>query len=203
MLADKTIREFSDEVASSSPAPGGGSVSALCGNLSAALVSMVSNLTIGKEKYAAVEGEMRGVVSESEGLRSQLLGLVDEDTEAFNAVMAAFKLPKDSTERKAALEAAFKQAAGVPLRTARLCLRCMALSEAVLEKGNRNSVTDAAVAGLVAYAGLQGALLNVRINLGSIKDGEYVNSAKAEAEKLSRDANSLMGRLTNSANSRV
>jgi formiminotetrahydrofolate cyclodeaminase len=128
---------------------------------------------------------------------------VDEDTAAFNAVMAAFKLPKDSAERKAALEAAFKQAAGVPLRTARLCYRCMALSEAVLEKGNKNSVTDAAVAGLVAYAGLQGAILNVRINLGSIKDEEYVLATKAEAEKLSRDANILIGRLTNTANSRI
>ncbi len=203
MLVEKNLKEFSDELASSSPAPGGGSVAALCGNLSAALVSMVSNLTLGKEKYASVEEEMKKVVGQSEELRQSLLLLVDEDTEAFNQVMAAFKLEKGSDERKQALQAGFKEAARVPLRTAKLCFSSMLLAEQVLEQGNPNSVTDAAVAGLVGYAGVQGAVLNVRINLGSIKDEAYVTETRTEIDKLSLDSNVLIEKLMNAANSKM
>ena len=203
MLIDKTITDFSDELASPSPAPGGGSVAALCGNLSAALTTMVCNLTVGKEKYAAVADEMEEIQTESEKIRSQLLSLIDRDTDAFNAVMAAFKLPKGSDERKAALQKAFKGAASVPMRTAHLCYRSMELASVAAEKGNKNSITDAAVAALVAHAGLQGALLNVRINLSSIKDGEFVSKALAEAEALAGDSLILMERLMNNINSKI
>ncbi len=203
MLVDKTLREFTVELASSSPAPGGGSVAAICGSLSAALTAMVSNLTIGKEKYSAYDNEMKAMRSESEQLRIQLLSLVDEDTEAFNKVMAAFKLPKGSNERKAALQGAFKGAASVPMRTAHLCYRSMELASVAAKKGNKNSITDAAVAALVAHAGLQGALLNVRINLSSIKDGEFVSKALAEAEALAGSSSLLMEKLMNDINSRI
>ncbi len=182
------MNEFFDELASSSPAPGGGSVSALCGSLGGALNSMVCNLTINKKGYESVSEEMNGLLEKSEVLRNRLYQLTDEDAQAFNKVMKAFKLPKDTDMekkvRKDAIQEAFKGAAHVPLTIAGLCVKVSELSKETALKGNKNSITDSAVAALVARAGMQGASLNVRINLGSIKDEEFNAKALAELNAL-------------------
>ena len=187
-LASMKISGFLSELSSKSPAPGGGSVAALSGSLGAALSSMVCNLTFGKEKYADVQDEIKQVLKKSEQLRKKLEELVDKDTEAFNDVMKAFKMPKETEEQKkkrsAAIQQGYKTAAQVPLETARVCAEILDLAKATAEKGNVNSITDSAVSALMAQAGVIGAILNVKINLGSIKDEEFVNKMSSELKKL-------------------
>ena len=174
MLVEKTLSGFTAELASSSPAPGGGSVSALAGSISASLVAMVCNLTIGKEKYKNQEGKMKEALEEVESLRKELLELVDRDTDAFLDVMAAFRLPKGSDEeiksRLEAIQNAYLYAAELPMKVCRCCLKVMEISETVICYGNPNSASDAGVSILMAGAGAKGAALNVRINLVSISD---------------------------------
>jgi len=183
-LASKTIKGFLSETASSSPAPGGGSVAALSGALGTALSSMVCNLTIGKEKYKDVEDEIKKVLTKSEKIRKELTILIDEDTEAFNDVMKAFKMPKETDEQKRkrsnAIQQGYKTAAAVPLKTAETCEKILDIAVVLAEIGNQNSITDAAVSALMAKAGVQGAILNVRINLGSIKDEAFVEKISKE-----------------------
>ena len=187
-LIDMNIQQFLDELASDSPAPGGGSVAALAGALGCALSSMVCNLTKGKEKYLAVEKDILMALKKSEQLRSRLTELIDEDTQAFNDVMKAFKLPKDTDEQKkqrsAAIQEGYKKAAEVPLKTAEICAQILDVALVVAKKGNQNSITDAGVSALLARAGVSGAALNVKINLGSIKDTEFVEQTMATLEKL-------------------
>ncbi|MBZ4687497.1 MAG: methenyltetrahydrofolate cyclohydrolase [Clostridia bacterium] len=174
MLVEKTVQGFTEELASESPAPGGGSVAALAGSIAASLVSMVSNLTVGKEKYQEYEDELKEVLEEAQGLRKKLLQLVDDDTDAFNRVMAAFKMPKETDEdkriRSQAIQKAFVGAAELPLGVAKCCLQAMKLSEKVIDNGNPNAASDAGVSVLMAGAGAKAAALNVEINLGAIKD---------------------------------
>ena len=187
-LVSKPLYKFIGEVASSKPAPGGGSVAATSGALGAALVSMVCNLTIGKKKYRDVKEEMKKTLRESEKLRRRLEKLVDEDTIVFNEVMKAYSLPKETEEEKEerlrAIEESLKKAAATPLETAETCLEVLKLAGIVAEKGNKNSITDAGVAALLAYTGLKAAILNVEINLGSIKDKEFIRETSEEIEKL-------------------
>lgn len=184
-LITKNISEFLNELASSSPAPGGGSVSALAGALGSALISMVGNLTIGKKKYAEVEAEMKNVINESEKLRGKLATLIDKDTDAFNLVMAAFSMPKETddqkTARAAAIESATKEATMVPLEVMHVCLDAVTLSEAVARKGNTNALSDAGVSALLLRAGCRGAYYNVKINLSSLKDPTFVEKIKQDA----------------------
>lgn len=183
---------FLDELASSSPAPGGGSVAALSGALGAALSSMVCNLTRGKQGYEAVEDTITELLQKSEQLRRDLTDLIDKDTEAFNEVMKAIKMPKETDEqkehRKNALQSAFKHAAEVPLETARKCIQVLEVAHIVAESGNKNSISDAAVSALMAQTGVQAAMLNVRINLSSIKDQEYVQQITTELHELLQNA---------------
>ena len=187
-LASMKINGFLSELASSSPAPGGGSVAALSGSLGAALSSMVCNLTIGKEKYADVQDDIKKVLKKSEQLRKDLTKLIDEDTEAFNDVIKAFKMPKETEEQKKkrseAIQKGYKTSAQVPLETARVCAEIIDVAEVVAEKGNINSITDAAVSALMAKAGAISAILNVKINLGSIKDEDFVKKLSSELESL-------------------
>jgi formiminotetrahydrofolate cyclodeaminase len=187
-LVNVKLEAFLDELASESPAPGGGSVAALAGALGAALSSMVCNLTIGKESYESVQTEIKTALKESEQLRRQLADLIDKDTEAFNKVMAAVKMPKETDaqkeQRRQVLQRAYKEASCVPLQTAGLCDRVLDVALIVAEKGNKHSITDAAAAALLAQAGVEAALLNVRINLGSINDTAFVQKASSEAEAL-------------------
>jgi len=192
-LASMEIFKFLDDLASSSPAPGGGSVAALSGALGSALTSMVCNLTIGKEKYSKVEAEIKKVLKNSEKLRKKLTEFIDEDTNAFNDVIKAFKMPKDTKEKKEkrskAIQEGYKKAAKIPLQTANTCYKIFDIAKIVAEKGNKNSITDAAVSALMARAGVQGAILNVRINLDSIKDKEFVRKISSEIQDLETKTN--------------
>jgi formiminotetrahydrofolate cyclodeaminase len=188
MATRKTMRAFLDEVASSSPAPGGGSVAALAGALGAALTSMVCNLTVGKKKYADVEDEMKKVLEQSEHLRVQFTELVERDTVAFNKVMEAFALPRDTDPQKAlrsaAIREATKEATLVPLEVMKHCIDALALARAVASTGNANSVSDAGVAAYMLHAALESAALNVRINLNGLNDPEFVGWKQDEVQSL-------------------
>jgi glutamate formiminotransferase/formiminotetrahydrofolate cyclodeaminase len=187
-LASMKVNGFLSELASSSPAPGGGSVAALAGGLGAALSSMVCNLTVGKEKYADVQEEIKEVLKKSEKLRKELTKLIDKDTEAFNDVMKAFKMPKETEEQKKkrseAIQEGYKTAASVPLETARTCEKILDIAIVIAKKGNQNSITDSAVSALMAQAGVESAIFNVKINLGSIKDEIFVKKISSEIDKL-------------------
>lgn len=184
----KSLNAFLDELASSSPAPGGGSVAALSGALGAALTSMVCNLTVGKKKYADVEDEMKNVLAQSEHLREQFTELIERDTVAFNKVMEAFALPKETEPQKAlraaAIREATKEATLVPLEVMKHCIDALALAQAVAAKGNANSVTDAGVSALMLHAAVEGAALNVRTNLNSLNDPEFVGWKEDEVQSL-------------------
>lgn len=185
---ESTIQPFLEELASDAPAPGGGSAGAAAGAMGAALVSMVCNLTIGKEKFAADETELKEVLARSEALRSELTRLINDDTEAFNMVMAAFRRPKETDAEKAvrreAIQAATKQATLVPLATARACAGVIELSRVAAEKGNPNAASDAGAAASCAQAGLKAAALNVLINLPSLKDEIFVATQQAELDQI-------------------
>jgi formiminotetrahydrofolate cyclodeaminase len=187
-LVKQNIAMFLDELASSSPAPGGGSVAALAGAMGAALSSMVCNLTKGKQGYETVQDEIHEILKKSERLREDLTELIDRDTEAFNEVMTALKMPKDTEElkaqRKIVIQTAFKHAAEVPLETARKSLQVLDVAYIVAQKGNTNSISDAAVSALMAQSAAQAAILNVRINLGSIKDNQFVQKVRTEIDTI-------------------
>ena len=189
-LVSLDLRAFTDEVSMDSPAPGGGSVAALCGALSAALSSMVANLTYGKKGYEGSGEGMKRVAVRAQELKDELLRAVDLDTRAFNKVIEAFRLPKgtedQNREREAAVEDASKEAALVPLGVLAAAAELIELAETVTRKGNRNSVSDAGVAGLTAQAAGEGAYYNVRINLPGIKDERFKTRTAKRAEALRR-----------------
>ena len=188
MLTENTVRDFLTELSSNSPAPGGGSVAAIAGAMGAALTSMVCNLTIGKKKYAAVQGEMERVLVASEKLRKAFTGLVDEDTAAFKTVMSALALPKETEEEKQlrseALLRAMKTATLVPLHVMELCEEAIGLARTVAEKGNVNSISDAGVGALMIRAACLGAHFNVQTNLGSLNDQPFIQEASGRAALL-------------------
>jgi len=198
-LASMSVKDFLSELASSSPAPGGGSVAALSGALGAALSSMVCNLTIGKEKYLDVQDEIKKVLRKSETLRKKLTTLIDKDTQAFNDVMKAFKMPKETEEQKnnrsKAIQDGYKVAASVPLETARICEEILDVAMVVAEKGNTSSITDAAMSAIMAKAGVEGAILNVKINLGSIKDEKFVEKMRKELDEIEKNSISKTGKI--------
>jgi formiminotetrahydrofolate cyclodeaminase len=195
MLTTKSLNQFLDDLASNSPAPGGGSVAALSGALGAALTSMVSRLTIGKKKYADVQKEMESVLNRSEELRTSFSELVEEDSEAFNSVMKAFSMPKESeqdkTTRTSAIEDATKKATLVPLKVIELCREALPLAKVAAEKGNTNSITDAGVSALMLHAACAGAALNVRINLSSLQDKHFVEDTRAKMNRLLKEVEDL------------
>jgi glutamate formiminotransferase/formiminotetrahydrofolate cyclodeaminase len=194
-LMSMTARDFVDEVSSESPAPGGGSVAALAGSLCAALSAMVANLTVGKQGYEKVWDEMSQLAEKGQEIKDRLIKAVDEDTNAFNHLMEAMRLPKTTPEQKAArenaMEEGYKKAAAVPLQTAQACLETMKVSLAAAQKGNANSASDAGVAALMARAGVEGAILNVLINLGSIKDQAFKDSHVKECRGLKQESAEL------------
>jgi formiminotetrahydrofolate cyclodeaminase len=149
---------------------------------------MVCNLTIGKKKYAGVEGDMKKIKTEAESLRARFTELIDKDTEAFNKVMEAFALPKESdaqkTLRAAAIAAATKEATLVPLEVMKHCIDAMALAQQVASAGNANSASDAGVSALMLHAACEGAALNVKINLGGLQDPEFVGWKRDEVASL-------------------
>jgi formiminotetrahydrofolate cyclodeaminase len=193
---------FYDEVASSSPAPGGGSVAASAGALGAALSAMVCRLTVGKKQYADVKDELSEVRDKVDALRAELTQLIETDKEAFNKVMESFKLPQ-GTERDKAIEEATKGAALVPLTVMKKSLEVMKLAKTIAEKGNENSISDAGVAGLMAMAAVDGAWYNVRINLTSLADGDFVVKTKEEAAGVHKEAEGLAAAIRERVESKL
>ena len=195
-LVSMTVERFVDEVSSSSPAPGGGSVAALAGSLGAALAAMVANLTVGKAGYESAWESSSALAERAQSLKAKLLAAVDDDTRAFDEVLAAMRLPKATdAEKKAradAIAAAYEKATAVPLATARMCLEAIDLAAEAAATGNRNSASDAGVGALLARAGVESAILNVRINLPSVREGAFKSACIAEiAEFQSRAASGL------------
>ncbi|MBD5386304.1 glutamate formimidoyltransferase [bacterium] len=184
-LVDMTCKEFADETSSESPAPGGGSISAYMGALAAALGSMVANLSAHKAGWDDRWEEFSDVAVKGRELQDQLIHLVDEDTEAFNRIMAVFAMPKKTPEEKAARSVAMEEATlyatRVPLKTMKVSFETFGVLEAMAEKGNPASVSDAGVGALAARAAVLGAWLNVRINAAGLKDREMAEKILAEA----------------------
>ncbi|MCX6640216.1 MAG: cyclodeaminase/cyclohydrolase family protein [bacterium] len=174
MLINQKIHEYIAQTASASPAPGGGSASALAGALGASLSEMVINLTVGKKKYVDVSAELAELLPKLSTVRQELQGSIDRDTEAFNGVMAAFGLPKETEEqqkiRVQAIQNATLEATKVPLSVMAAALEALAMTVTVAQKGNKNSASDAGVAGLLLAAAIDGAALNVKINLPGLPD---------------------------------
>ena len=188
MLVKLPVEEFSRVLGSNSPAPGGGSVAALSGALGANLVSMVCSLSIGKKDYESFDNELAEALKLAQTLSEGPLKRVDLDAEAFNSVMAAFKMTKQTEEEKKsrseAIQAGFKEAVQSPLGIARECLDVLRLANKLLGKSNTNALSDLGVASLQAYAGLEGAIMNVKINIPSIKDTNFVSETSLEVSAL-------------------
>ena len=188
MLAALSVSELLQKTASGDPVPGGGSMAALGAAVSASLAEMVANLTIGKKGYEAAEIEMRAVADKMRPLREKLLGDMDRDADAYREVFSAFKLPKGTDQEKnikeRKIQDSLKHAAKVPLSVAEDALAILKLTQTVISQGNRNAVSDGAVAAMMARTAVLSALCNVRINLGSIKDEIFVNEMKDKADRL-------------------
>lgn len=205
MLRDLKLHEFLDELASSSPTPGGGSASALLCSIGASLICMVCRLTIGKKGYEQSEAELRKVLQEAELLKKKSESLIDEDTKAFNIVMEAYKTPQENPLRSNIIQEALRNANIAPLQSAEIGVRLLELSKVVAFKGNVKSISDAGVAVLAAYSGVRGSLMNVRINLQAMKEdmakGETLTKVKGFEERakiLFDDVNNTISfRLTN------
>ncbi|OQX22019.1 MAG: methenyltetrahydrofolate cyclohydrolase [Desulfobacteraceae bacterium IS3] len=188
MFQELSIKEFLKRTASDSTVPGGGSVAALSAALAAALTEMAANLTIGKKKYKAVEDEMKALAKEASRYREKLLWDADRDSEAYNQVMAGYSLPKNTDEEKnirnEAVQKGLKAAASVPLDVAKDAFRIMELAEKAARDGNKNTVTDAAVALMTARSAALSALYNVRTNLKQITDNRFVEEIAAQISGL-------------------
>jgi len=198
-LANLTISNFIDELSSDSMAPGGGSVSALSGALSAGLTSMVANLTYGKKGYEYSNKKMKEVSGKAQDLKVKLLGLVEADTDGFNNYISSLRMPKKNTSevslRDASIESAAKVITLIPLDTLRLCREVIDLAEVVLKRGNKNALSDAFVGVSQANTAGEGAYLNIRINLPGVKDKNFVSTVQNEADTLIDEISRIHRRL--------
>lgn len=206
-LIDLSLTDFADETASESPAPGGGSISAYMGALGAALGSMVANLSSHKRGWDERWEEFSDWAEKGKAFQTQLMKLVDEDTNAFNKIMDAFSLPKKTEEekmiRKQAVQEATRFATEVPFKTMQLCYECMSVTKAMAEIGNPNSVTDAGVGALAARAGVMGAFLNVKINASGLDDKAYANKIIREGENIVEKARQLEAEILQIVHSKI
>ncbi|MCU0288120.1 MAG: cyclodeaminase/cyclohydrolase family protein, partial [Acidobacteria bacterium] len=193
------LYEFADELASDSPAPGGGSVAALNGSLSAGLSAMVGNLTFGKKQYAEVKDIMAEVAGKGQKLKDFFTDAIDKDTEAFDKVMAAFALPKgtpgESAARDLAIQAANKEATLVPFSVLEKTQEAVELALIMAEKGNQNSLSDSGVAGLTAAAAAEGALYNIMINLAGINDETFKTDIAQKAAQINAKVQEIAARV--------
>jgi glutamate formiminotransferase/formiminotetrahydrofolate cyclodeaminase len=206
-LVDLTCTEFADETASESPAPGGGSISAYLGALGAALAAMVANLSSHKAGWDERWEEFSDWAVKGRAIKDDLLALVDEDTNAFNKVMDAFRLPKGTDEEKtargAAIQEATKYATEVPFRTMQRAFDAFEVIKAMVETGNPNSVTDAGVGALCARSAIIGAFLNVRINAGSLKDRDSADAILQQGAEIERKAIELEAEILEIVNKKI
>lgn len=183
-----TITAFSELLASNAPAPGGGSTAALAGALGVSLAAMVAGLTVGKKKYADHEELARNVIHDAEGLRAQLLDLMDRDTEAFNGVSAVFSMPKETDEQKTArseaMQKALKACTLTPFAMMECSLKALELTRSLVGKSNDSAASDLGVAALCLKTAMQGAWLNVLINISGIKDAAFADKYRKDGEAL-------------------
>ncbi len=206
-FVEKRVTEFLDLLSSKDPTPGGGSGAALGGALAASLVSMVCNLTIGKKGYEDVRAPMSDLLAKSEALRKELPELLEADTQVYGKVMEAYRMPRKTTEQKAARSAAqqqaLKDAAEVPYQIADRCAQVVDLALPAAEMGNQWAVSDAGVGALLAEASMRAALLNVDINLASLKDQAYCADMRARVEALVAGKDSVRDRVLEIVHSKI
>ncbi|PNR96631.1 cyclodeaminase/cyclohydrolase family protein [Petrotoga sp. 9PWA.NaAc.5.4] len=199
MFSNITIKEFLEKLSSKEPTPGGGSVAALAGALASSLGCMVSNLTIGKKKYMDVEEEIKKVYSLLEEYQNKFLEEMEEDAKAFNKVIEALKLPKNTEEekkiREEKIQEATKEATLTPLKIAQDALEVMELTEIIVKKGYKMALSDAAIAGIMAKTAVISGIYNVKINLPLLKDQEFVKELKRKIENMETEANFLELRI--------
>ncbi len=195
MLANLSFKELAEKTASANPVPGGGSAAALSAALAAALAEMVAGLTIGQPGFEAVEPAMQAIADRAAGHRKSLDADIDRDAEAFNDVMQAYRMPKSDEaqlkQRAESIQSALKQAARVPLDVAEKAYAILKFSGTVVASGNPNAVTDGMVSALLARTAVRAALYNVKINLRSIHDPQFVEEFSERAEHLEQDARKL------------
>lgn len=200
-LIDLSLAKFISTTASAEPVPGGGSVSALCGSLSAALAAMVANLTIGKKKYADVQPIMEELSAKLTSVASLLIKAVDMDSDAYNLVFEAYKMPKNTDEerevRAASIQMALQNAATVPFSVCKIVNTFLADLVEIAEKGNKNAVTDAYVASLCARTAVLGAAANVKINLASIDDEQFCAPMRADLDIIAKNAEETEQKIRN------
>src|SRR5438093_21519 len=206
-LVKMNLREFGNDTLSDSPAPGGGSVAALMGALGASLGGMVANLSAGKRGWDDRLEYFSGWAVQAQQLKDELLALVEDDTAAFNKVMDAFALPKESAEeraaRSAAVEEATKYAAEVPLKVMETDSKSYQLLSEMAERGNPASISDVGVGALATRACIEGAELNVRINLGQLKDEKFRSALLEKVQKVSSDSKAQFSKITEVVESKL
>lgn len=181
---DNNLREFTDVLASKAAVPGGGGASSLVGAVGVALGSMVGNLTVGKKKYADVEADVLAIMEKAEGLRGELLRLVDEDAVAFEPLSKAYGIPKDDPTRETVMENALRVACGVPMDIMRTVCKAIDLHEELETKGSVLAISDVGVGVVCCKAALQGASLNVFINTKTMTDRDHAAALESEADAL-------------------
>lgn len=203
-LKNLTVSDFAAITASDAPAPGGGSVSALCGALAASLAEMVANLTSGREKYAQVQPQVEEVLQQYPAIRARLLDAIDRDSKAFDLYMAALAMPKttdaEKAARKRAMQEGLKAAALVPMETAETALTVFPALRLAVEQGNANAITDGMVGTMLARTAVLGAVFNVRVNLSSIQDSDFTDQLTRRADQAQSDAiaweRSILGKVS-------
>ena len=183
-FSEKSCKEFTDELSTKAPVPGGGGASALVGSVGVALGSMVANLTAGKKKYAEFEDDIQRILAESETLKDHVLGLADEDAKVFEPLSRAYGIPKDDPTRDAVMEDALKKASSVPLEIMKDCCRAIDMHAELSEKGSMLAISDVGVGAVCCKAALMGASLNVFINTKSMKDRVFAGKLNAEADAM-------------------
>lgn len=210
-LVDRSVNGFIDEVDSKSPAPGGGSVAALAGSIGVSLARMVGHLTIGRKKFLALDEDIQKeftiAFDKLDSLNERLRVLIDEDTLAYNKVMNAFRMPKDTDSEKSlrskAIEDATYDAISVPLEISTLSLDALKGIVTICKYGNKNAITDCGVATHMLYSAIEGGILNVKINLGGISDTNYVDDLNKKCTQLSRDGNELKNSILEVVNNNI
>ena len=203
MLADRTLREFTDELASNAPVPGGGGAAALVGAVGIALGDMVGELTTGKKKYADVEEDIQRLMTEAKAVKDEFIRLVDADAEAFAPLAKAYGIPKDDPERDKIMEEALKNGAAVPMDIMRTCGKALDIIRELAEKGSRLAISDAGCAAACCKAAIRAASLNVFINTKSMKDREFADQLNAEADELLAKYNQLADEVFDSVEGRL
>lgn len=204
---ETTVTQFLDALASGNAIPGGGSVSALAGSLGAALVEMVANLTLGKKGYEACQDELEKIREKANAHRQSLVATIEKDISAYQEVMKAYLLPRQSEEekeaRREAIQKSLKKAADPPLFTAVTALKVLKLCQQAIEKGNPNTLSDAAVGALLADAALHGGVYNVLVNLSALEDKQYIVKMKKELRRLAQEGQKFKEQIMTRVNAKI